>query len=154
MTDDIRLADLSTGNWETVANLEVKPNQLSFVAPNLRTIAEMQFYDNMFLRVIMNGRKPVGLAAYGIDTDDDNWWLFRFMIAGDQQGKGYGRKALELLIDEWRAIPDIDFILLGYYPDNVVAERLYTSLGFVPGEIAPWGERIARLDLASPADPE
>ena len=149
MTESIRLTDLTKSNWETVANLEVNPDQLGFVAPNLRTIAEMQFYDNTFLRVITKGQEPVGLAAYGIDTDDDNWWLFRFMIAGSQQGKGYGRRALQLLIDEWRRIPDIEFILLGYYPANVVAERLYTSVGFVPGEMAPWGERIARLDLTS-----
>lgn len=152
MTDDLRLADLTKSNWERVAKLEVRPEQEGFVAPNLRTIAEMQFYENCFLRVIMKRREPVGLAAYGIDTDDQNWWLFRFMIAGSEQSKGYGRKALELLIDEWRTIPDIDFVLLGYYPDNLVAERLYTSAGFVPGEIAPWGERIARLDLKPPTE--
>jgi diamine N-acetyltransferase len=154
VTGDLRLADLTKGNWERVASLAVKPEQQNFVAPNLRTIAEMQFFDNTFLRVIMKGRAPVGLAAYGIDTDDENWWLFRFMIAGSEQGKGYGRKALELLIEEWRTIPDIDFILLGYYPDNVVAERLYVSAGFVPGEIASWGERIARLDLKPSAEQE
>ena len=147
MTEDLRLADLTKGNWERVANLAVKLEQQDFVAPNLRTIAEMQFVENSFLRVIMKGREPVGLAAYGIDTNDENWWLFRFMIAGSEQGKGYGRRALKLLIGEWRTIPDIDFILLGYYPDNIVAERLYVGAGFVPGEIASWGERIARLDL-------
>ena len=33
-------------------------------------------------------------------------------------------------------------------PDNVVAERLYVSEGFVPGEIADWGERVATLILS------
>ncbi|HEX3302122.1 MAG TPA: GNAT family N-acetyltransferase [Thermomicrobiales bacterium] len=154
MSEEIHLVDLTVDNWEAVAALVVAPRQEAFVATNMKTIAETQFYPSVRRRVIMAGDRPVGLAAYGIDTDDDNWWLFRFMIAGGEQGTGYGRRALRLLIDEWRAIPECRFVLLGYKPENVVAERLYESMGFVPGEVASWGERIARLDLDRTSDPK
>jgi len=148
VSDEIYLVELTKDNWERVAALTVNPDQEGFVAPNLKTIAETRFYPDVMCRVIMRGSDSIGLAAYGIDTDDNNWWLFRFMIAGSEQGKGYGRQALTLLIDEWHATPGCHFVLLGYEPENGAAEHLYASMGFVPGEVASWGERIARLDLS------
>jgi diamine N-acetyltransferase len=152
VSGEIRLVDLTVENWEAVAALSVAPGQETFVAPNIKTIAETQFYPTVRRRVIMVGDRPVGLAAYGIDPDDNNWWLFRFMVAGGEQGKGYGRRALQLLIDEWLGLPECHFVLLGYKPENAVAERLYASMGFVPGEVASWGERIARLELNRATD--
>ena len=86
MSEEIHLVDLTVDNWEAVAALVVAPRQEAFVATNMKTIAETQFYPSVRRRVIMAGDRPIGLAAYGIDTDDDNWWLFRFMIAGGEQG--------------------------------------------------------------------
>jgi diamine N-acetyltransferase len=145
---DVRLVDLTKHNWEQVAALEVGPGQEQFVAPNLRTIAETQFEPSAVRRVIVKGGVPIGLAVYVLDPEDDEWWLWRFMIARDEQGRGHGRAALEQLIDEWRAIPGCTRVFVGYKPENMIAERLYVSLGFVPGGMAEWGERIARLDLS------
>ena len=145
---NIELIDLTRENWQAVAALTVSPEQEDFVASNLKTIAEVQFYPSSVCRVIATEGRPVGLAAYGIDTDDGSLWLFRFMISASEQGKGYGRAALVRLIETWRAMP-IGCVCLAYDPDNVAAERLYQSLGFVPGDIGEHGDRIARLDLSA-----
>ena len=147
MSDEIRLVDLTGDNWEQVAALSVNPGQEHFVAANLKTIAETQFNPTAVRRVIMRGSAPIGLAVYANDPEGGEWWLWRFMIDGSEQGKGYGRAVMRMLIDEWRSIPDCTQVFVGYQPENLIAERLYVSLGFVPGETAPWGERIARLDL-------
>jgi len=91
--------------------------------------------------------EPVGFAAYGRETEAKDLWLHRFMIGANHQQRGYGRAALALLIEEWKAIPNLPLVTVSYEPANAVAEALYISFGFVPGEIAEWGERVARLDL-------
>lgn len=147
----LRLVDLTKHNWEQVAALSVAPGQEHFVATNLKTIAETQFEPSAVRKVIMKGDTPIGLAVYAADPDDNELWLWRFMIAGSEQGKGYGRAVLEMLIKEWRAIPGCKRVFVGYKPENTVAERLYASVGFVPDRMAEWGEQIARLDLSAPS---
>ena len=141
------LVELSAENWEAVARMQVQPDQQNFVVDNLWTIAETQFYPWARRRVILAHGKIVGFAVYGMRPGESELWLHRFMVAAEEQRAGIGRAALRLLIDEWKAMPSLRVIKLSYEPDNVVAERLYTSEGFIPGELADWGERIATLDL-------
>ena len=143
----VSLVELTKENWEEVARLEVLPHQQNFVANNLWTIAESQFYPWTQRRVILAHGRIVGFAVYGTMPDDDQLWLHRFMVAGAEQGAGIGRAALRILIEEWKRIPDLAVVKLSYEPDNDVAERLYTSEGFTPGELADWGERIATLQI-------
>jgi diamine N-acetyltransferase len=70
------------------------------------------------------------------------------MIDAAHQGKGFGRKAIRLLLAEWRADPDVAVVKTSYEPTNHIAEHLYSSIGFVPEEIADWGERVATLKLS------
>jgi RimJ/RimL family protein N-acetyltransferase len=145
----VALVALSKDNWQEVARLEVLPHQKDFVANNLWTIAESQFYPWTFRKVILAHGKIVGFAVYGVMPDDDQMWLHRFMVAGTEQRSGIGKAALRLLIEEWKQIPGLTIVKLSYEPGNDGAEHLYVSEGFVPGEIAEWGERIATLDLTT-----
>jgi ribosomal protein S18 acetylase RimI-like enzyme len=40
----------------------------------------------------------VGFVMYGIDADDDNYWIYRLMIDARHQRKGYGRAAMTELL--------------------------------------------------------
>ena len=142
---EVRLEELSLDNWADVADLVVAPGQENYVAPNIKTIAETQWYPWTHRRVICDGQTVVGFAVYGRISEDKDLWLHRFMIGADYQNKGFGRAALRALIAEWRVMPNVPLVKLSYEPDNAVAEALYSSEGFVPGEIAEWGERIATL---------
>ena len=144
----IRLEPITKSNWEAAVALEVRPDQQDFVRSNLWTIAESKFYPFVQLRAFMHEETLVGLAAYGEEPDDKDWWLFRFMIGADHQGKGYGKAALEALIAEWR-VQGVSAITVGFNPANEVAERLYRGLGFVPTGMSHWGEQLARLDLTA-----
>lgn len=143
------LVELSRENWQAVAQLQVQPDQTDFVVDNLWTIAETQFFPWARRRVILAHGRIVGFAVYGARPDEDELWLHRFMVAAPEQRAGVGRAALRLLIDEWKTIPNLRIVKLSYEPGNVVAERLYMSEGFIPGELAEWGERVALLDLTS-----
>ena len=142
------LVELSAENWEAVARMQVQADQMNFVVDNLWTIAETQFYPWARRRVILAHGRIVGFAVYGMHPDDQTeLWLHRFMVAAEEQRAGVGRAALRLLIEEWKTTPNLRIVKLSYEPDNTVAERLYASEGFIPGELAKWGERIATLDL-------
>jgi RimJ/RimL family protein N-acetyltransferase len=143
------LVELSAENWEAVARMQVRPDQQDFVVDNLWTIAETQFYPWAQRRVILAHGRIVGFAVYGMQPGDSELWLHRFMVSAEEQRSGIGRAALRLLIDEWKAMPSLRMVKLSYEPDNAVAERLYASEGFIPGELADWGERIATLDLTT-----
>lgn len=51
------------------------------------------------------------------------------MIAKSEQGKGYGKRAVELAIDEMRA-REATAIRTSCKPHNSVARNCYLSLGF------------------------
>ena len=141
----VTLTELTKDNWEAVAKTQVRPDQENFVASNLYTIAESQFYPWIRRRVIRSDGFTAGFLAQGRDPETGEYWLHRFMVGAKHQGKGIGREALRQLVEEWRADPECWVVLVSYDPDNAVAERLYVSFGFVPGEMADWGERVARL---------
>ncbi|MDT0442954.1 GNAT family N-acetyltransferase [Streptomyces johnsoniae] len=86
----------------------------------------------------------VGHAMWGLDEDGSHW-IGGMLIDGAEQGKGVGR-ALLLTMTGWLAArEDCWTIRLAYQPDNAVAGRLYTSLGFVPTGAVDGDEVIAEL---------
>jgi diamine N-acetyltransferase len=141
----VTLTELTRDNWEAVAALDVHPHQQGFVASNLKSIAETQFYPWARRRVILADGFTAGFIVHGTDPESGEHWLHRFMVMAERQGQGIGREAMRMLVDEWNSDPEIGTVLLSYEPENAVAEKLYSNFGFVPGEIAEWGERIARL---------
>ncbi len=79
------------------------------------------------------------------DREVDIW---RFMIAEEHQGKGYGRKAMEYALNMIRESNKFDCAIVDYVPENVVAKHLYENLGFKEtGEIEE-GEIVMKFDLA------
>jgi len=102
--------------------------QRDMVADNALSIAQAHFSDNAWMRAIYADDTPIGfiMTHAGSDYDDgidcEGVFLWRFMIAGPSQGKGYGRKSMELLLDHLR---------------SQGATELYTSCG--QGEGSPEG---------------
>jgi diamine N-acetyltransferase len=63
------------------------------------------------------------------------------------QGKGYGKQALKLVMDEIRKRPTGNHIKLSIEPGNMSAQKIYESLGFKKtGELVE-GEEVMRLDF-------
>jgi len=139
------LRPITKDNWEAAANLEVREDQREFITPNVWSIAEAQYYPWTRPLAIYDGRVMVGFLVYGKDPQDDQYWLYRFMIDRRHQGKGLGKAALLALIERLRSLPDCTGITVGYQSENLAAERLYFSTGFEKGPPAPWGESTARL---------
>jgi len=67
------------------------------------------------------------------------------MIDRRRQGKGYGRAALERVIDAIKEDPDWKCIRICYMPENQAARRFYGSLGFKDVGIDEDNEIIAEI---------
>ncbi len=143
------LKPITKHNWEEAIQLKVKEEQKNFVVSNLYSIAEVQFLDQFTASGIYAGEQIVGFAMYGIDPDDNNYWIYRLMIDDLHQGKGYGTAAVLLVVEEIKRknTNGIPTIMIGYNQDNEGARAVYMKAGFTETEIAPWGEQLAAYNL-------
>lgn len=143
----VELRTVSSESVRAICRLAVAPTQTSFVAPNAISFAEALFEPKAWYRGIHADKTPVGFAMLSIDPDKPEYYLWRFMIAADFQGRGYGRAAIGLIVDHVRTLPGAAELLVSWVPADDGPEPFYTGLGFVPtGEIHD-GEVVARLSL-------
>lgn len=146
----IRLQPVDKDNWTECIKLKAKPEQDKFIASNLYSIAQFQFLEHFEAMAIYDDQIMVGFTLYGLDSDDGNFWIYRFMIDGSHQRKGYGRQALQLIIEEIRSKPDrTDVLMLSFDPKNEQARQLYVKAGFEEIGVMPWSmdESVAILKL-------
>ena len=133
------------------------PAQRHVVADNVESIAEAHFSESAWLRAIYDGETPVGfiMTHTGSDYEDGidcpGVYLWRFMIAGPQQGKGYGRLALEKLIQHLKAM-GVPVLYTSCTQGEASPEGFYRKLGFTPtGD--HYGDEIELVLQLGPFDP-
>ena len=98
---------------------------------NTTSIAESKFYPNWATLGIYKDDKIIGFAMYGLDEEEIDWvCLIRFMIDEKYQGRGYGKYALELLLNRMKEEINPSKIYLSFHPENTIAKKLYLNLGF------------------------
>jgi diamine N-acetyltransferase len=143
----VELREITRANWRQVIRLKVAKEQEHFIASNAFSLAESKYEPECVPLAIYDSETMVGFLMYAFDLDDKNYWIYRLMLDAKQQGKGYGRAAMLEAIQLLKEKPDCTQIAISYEPDNLVAEKLYLSLGFEKtGEIIE-GEAVARLKL-------
>ena len=94
-----------------IIGLTVRPDQADLVSPNVKTLAQAPYETGAFVWGLWVADQPVGLMAmvhpeqyqYHAEGDDrEAAYLWRLMIAADQQGRGYGRQALQMAVAQSR----------------------------------------------------
>lgn len=143
----LRFEEVTESNYHELIELEVFPEQkdhfyFKSAKPNMMSLAEAYvFGNNNKVIAIYNDETMVGAMFYNLSAEDEGRaWLIRFMIDKRYQRKGFGRKALEMLMDRVRK-EGAKTLSLSYVPHNKEGEKLYHSMGFRPtGETL--GEQI------------
>jgi diamine N-acetyltransferase len=126
------------------------PHQEDYLASNAYSIAEASFYPDYHTRAIYLGEQLVGFMMYvslAAQGDPGEYAVYRFMIDHRHQGRGHGRRALLLALDEIRSRDHAFKAWICYWPNNRDAQRFYASLGFVETELDENGEMYAELLL-------
>jgi diamine N-acetyltransferase len=145
------LKELTQDNWESCIDLKVHPEQENFVASNLYSIAESQFYPGCVPLAVYDDETLVGFIMYEPDTEckiEGVYFISRLMIDCTYQGKGYGCAAMQQVIERLKKNPNCQVIRTSYVPENTVAAKLYHNLGFVlTGEVED-GEIVVQMELS------
>ena len=124
---NITLRAIDHTNFEEVISLRVE----RYCASNIFSLAQAKVYPEAIPLAVYNDDVPVGFVMYGIEPlDNDEYWIDRFMIDEKHQRKGYGERALRMLIDSIRQDKTHDKIKISTNPENTVARRLYAKVGF------------------------
>jgi diamine N-acetyltransferase len=121
--------------------------QRQFVASNAYSIAQAHFEPKAWFRGIFAGDEPVGFIMLHDDDEKQEYFLWRLMIAGPHQGRGYGKRAIELLLDYVRTRPGASALLTSYVPDERGPGGFYQGLGFEPTGETLDGETVVKLEL-------
>jgi diamine N-acetyltransferase len=144
----VTLRELTKEDFFECTKLKPKDDQVNFVAPNVFSIAQSKFFPDTRPQAIYTDNTLVGFVMWGVDVDENptEMWVWRMMIDGAHQGKGYGRSAMEQVFAAVKA-QGHDALFLSYQPDNTGAAQFYAKLGFVETGRIEHGEIVVRLDL-------
>lgn len=145
----ISLREITEKTLGPILNLAVHEKQKHYVAPNAVSIAQAHFSKYAWFRGIYAGDTPVGFVMMHIDTEKPDYYLWRFMIDKQYQGKGYGYAAIQQIIAFVKQQPNARILELSYAPGEGNPSPFYQKCGFVDtGELDEDGEEIVmRLDL-------
>jgi diamine N-acetyltransferase len=144
---DVTLREITREALGEILKLKVAAGQEPFVANNAVSIAQAHFHpDTAWFRAIYAGETPVGFVMLE-DEPAKPPYLWRFMIDGRHQHKGYGRRALELVLDHVRARPGARVLTLSCVPGEGSPGPFYERFGFrYTGEMED-DELVMSLDL-------
>lgn len=153
----VSLRPITVENWFECVELKPAAEQAGFVAPNVFSLTQAHFEpwwepfgiyaDERMVGFVMVGRWPItGLPSYWGDFEAPQGvdCILRFMVGAEHQRQGYGRAALQQVIEYCRRRPGTRAAHLSYEPTNVVAAALYAGLGFrttgriLDGEVEAW----------------
>ncbi len=153
----IKIKKLKKEDWNKIIELSVSYNQSNMIETSMQCFndaknkaygMEWNFYGIYLDNAI------IGFGMHGINhfkyLPISHVWLDRFMIDQKYQGKGYGKQALVLIIDQMFSNYECKKILLSVHEDNINAIELYKKVGFQKSIFKdPKGERIMIIKKAS-----
>ena len=143
----ISLQEITEDSLSDILSLEVADNQQHLLTNNAKSIAQAHFCRYSWMRAIYSEKTPVGFVLLYLDPDKPHYEIWRFMIDKDYQGQGYGRSAMELVIDFLNDLPDCREIFLNYVPEKGNASWFFKSLGFVDTGEFHGNEKEMKLEL-------
>lgn len=141
----VLLKEITRDNFWDAVSLEVAAEQSDFVTSNAVSIAQSKVQPECIPLAVYDGELMIGFVMYCIDEDDGEYWIYRMMIHKNYQSKGYGKKALQLLLDKIKEDKSHNKIFLGVHKESFAA-NLYESFGFAYNGQVFGSEHIMRLD--------
>ena len=146
----VTLDAITVDNYEAVCDLEVSQAQQDFVAGNTWSLVQAAFHPGYPTRAIQADGELVGFFMWVPETPQRTS-IWRFMVDQRWQGRGIGRRALELALAQIRDTPGLAEIEICYNPHNPVAGAFYGSFGFVETGMDDDGEdMLAVLPVTPP----
>ena len=144
MDAPVTLREITRDNLLDIIRLEVREDQRGFVASNAVSLAQALVHTEAWYRGIYAGDMPVGFVMLELYPDEADYGIWRFMIAAEHQGKGYGAEAVERVVDHVRTLPGAKDVFLSHVDAAGSPGPFYEACGFrYTGEMND-AERVMR----------
>lgn len=147
-----RLELVTAANVRAACRLEIAPEQEGMVAPVAVSLAEAYVHPNLaWPRLIYDDDSLVGFVMAAFDpanpVEHDRCCVWRLNIAAGQQGKGYGRYAVDQLLAEARRRGQ-PRLFVSWVPDHPHSPaNFWHRLGFQPTGQRDGDEIVGARDL-------
>lgn len=145
----VTLRDITEYNLIEVMKLDVLPAQKKCVAPNSVSIAQAHYSKTAWFKGIYLKEQPIGFVMLDLNEEKPEYFLWRFMIDQNFQGKGYGKEAMEMIVDYVQTLPKAQELLTSCVPGTDGPEAFYKKLGFLPTGDMEDDEMVLRLVFSS-----
>lgn len=147
----LRLAEITPDNVRSAWDLKVNPDQERFVAPVVNSLAEAYAERaTAWPRLVLDGERAVAFVMANFAPDepeaDFRCGLWRLNVAAGEQGRGYGRFAVDAVCQEARRRGQKRLTVL-WEEGQGGPREFYLKLGFRPTGRVLFGETVAELQL-------
>ncbi len=151
----IRFADLTKDNFYEVIKLwdTLDETEKRAVAPNAISIAQAYVnQDRAWPQAIYDDETIVGFLMLALHDDDipevdqPSYYLWRFMIGKDFQGKHYGKEVVQLLIDKCKK-DSIQYLYVTCTMHSDMPYQFYIKNGFVDTLEMDDDEQILKMKI-------
>jgi len=143
----VTLKKLTNDTFRECISLKVAPEQENYVASNMYSLAEAQADGVSNPRAIYADDQMVGFIMYDFEPKESRGYITRLMVDQRFQRRGYGRSAVQQVIERFRDNPACKEIYTSIHPENEGASKLYQSLGLIlTGEMED-GEAVLRMKV-------
>jgi len=143
----VSLREVTAETVRTICRLGVREDQKHFVAPNAVSIAEAYFEPKAWFRAIYADEIPVGFLMLYHDPEEPHYFLWRYMIDARYQKMGFGKRAMDLLLEFVRTRPSARELTLSCHPGEEGPEPFYRKYGFALTGRMLGDEAEMRIDL-------
>jgi diamine N-acetyltransferase len=148
----VSLEEITSKNINAILGLSVAEEQKKvYPRSNGDSIAEGHYPadgDPVWMRAICANGIPVGFLMTSELPDKGEYYLWRLMIAAKHQGKGYGLRAVELLVERIKASGNAKVLSTSHLKNDGDAGPFYQKLGFVyTGEMLGDIDHVMRMDF-------
>lgn len=143
----VELTEVTGENWKQAVFLTTDPERKipldeKWIISNAFSLLQARYDPNWDCRLLVDGETPVGFAFYGYWQERDRYLLCRYMIDIRYQGRGYGTRALPLVVEQIRRQYGCRDVYTTVDDENTRAVKLYRSFGFQPTEEMDEAERV------------
>ncbi|MGL6338304.1 MAG: GNAT family N-acetyltransferase, partial [Waterburya sp.] len=125
--------------------------QENFVASNAVSIAQAHFYPEVaWFRAIYADDTPVGFVMLADSSANSSYtyYIWRLMIDSRFQKWGFGRRAVELILQHVKTRPQAKYLLTSCAPGEESPRGFYETIGFAyTGEVDEDGELIMKYEF-------
>ena len=130
----VELRPITEENFLDAFHLRLAPGQEDFVSHPIRSLAQAYVYRAQCQPFgIYLDERMIGYVMVIYDYDIDEYDIWHMMIDEKEQGKGYGKFALDLVIEYIKTKPfgNSNRVALTCNKQNDIAKKIYENKGFV-----------------------